>query len=319
MSESYLIFGGSGFIGTHLTERSSRAGIRIVSADIVPPRAVIAGVDYQTADVRDLSNFELSVPVDRIYLFAAVHTTPGHPDHDYYETNICGALEVARFAERHNIQEIVFTSSISVYGTTEQTKDEASLPAPESPYGRSKLMAEKILRHWAEQDSGRKLTIVRPAVVFGRGEGGNFTRMAKLLGKGFFVYPGRKDTIKACIYVEDLLLAIEFARAHGERQVTFNAAYPQRYTLEQIVQSLIVGHFPTARTVLVPRRVVTTAAAVLGPIGFLNIGIHPQRVTKLVRSTDVYPGWLVAAGFQFPEALGSVMRRWSDATNGSFV
>jgi hypothetical protein len=43
---------------------------------------------------------------------------------------------------------------------------------------------------------------LQAAVIFGAGEGGNFTRLAKLLQKVFFVYPGRKDTIKACFYVK---------------------------------------------------------------------------------------------------------------------
>jgi len=320
MVEKVIIFGGSGFIGTHLTRKlSGDLGCEVISADIRPPRERLPGVDYRIADVRDLSAFEAPTDTARIYNLAAIHTTPGHPTHEYYETNIAGAIEVTGLAERAGIKEILFTSSISIYGPSEEMKTEDSLPAPVSAYGRSKLLAESVHRQWAARDPSRVLTVVRPAVVFGPGEGGNFARLAALLKKGLFVYPGRKDTIKACIYVEDLIAAFEFARSKRLPVTTLNGAYPQRYTLEQIVEALIDQHFPRAHTFLVPRVVVTAAAKMLGAVGFLNLGIHPERVMKLVLSTDIYPGWLTNNGFTFPGSLADVLARWSRQTGGSFV
>ena len=319
MADSVIVFGGSGFIGTHLTRRLSAAGTRVVSVDIREPRERLAGVDYRRGDVRALATFSLNEPVDRIYNLAAVHTTPGHPTHEYYETNVAGALEITKLAERSGINEIVFTSSISVYGPSEEMKTEESRPAPTSAYGWSKLLAERVHDDWFNRRDGRRLTVVRPAVVFGPGEGGNFTRMAALLAKGFFIYPGRKDTIKACIYVQDLLEAIEYARSSNRTKIVFNGAYPERYTLEQIVGTLIRDHFPQARTVLIPQTAVTGAAKVLGVIDIFKLGIHPDRVMKLVQSTDIYPRWLTEHGFKFPTSLEDVLKRWSKQTNASFI
>jgi nucleoside-diphosphate-sugar epimerase len=321
MSQDVIVFGGSGFIGTHLVRRlasGSRNG-KIISVDIREPRERISGVDYRRADVRNLGAFDPGDNTARIYNLAAVHTTPGHQPHEYFETNIAGALEITKLAERSNIKEIVFTSSISIYGPSEEMKTEQSQPAPVSAYGRSKLLAEQVHNDWLDRAAGRVLTVVRPAVVFGPGEGGNFTRMAALLAKGFFIYPGRKDTIKACIYVQDLLDAIEYARSNNSRKVVFNGAYPERYTLEQIVGTLVRNHFPRAHTVLIPRAAVTAIARILGFVDVFNLGIHPERVTKLVQSTDIYPSWLADSGFKFPTSLEDVLMRWSKQTNASFV
>ena len=57
-----------------------------------------------------------------IFNFAAVHRTPGHEDHEYFETNIRGAENVVAFAEKWNIKKIVFTSSIAPYGAAEELK-----------------------------------------------------------------------------------------------------------------------------------------------------------------------------------------------------
>lgn len=70
-----------------------------------------------------------------------------------------------------------FTSSIAPYGAAEELKEETTLPMPNTPYGISKLVAEKIHQTWQAGGEGRQLTIVRPGVVFGRGENGNFTRL----------------------------------------------------------------------------------------------------------------------------------------------
>lgn len=317
--KTVLVFGASGFIGGHLLRRLAQDGAaKLVGVDLVPPKSPVEGVEYRVGDVRDLSAFDLVEPVDLIVNLAAVHTTPGHPTEAYYETNILGAVEVCALARRKQVRDVIFTSSISVYGPGEETKSESSRPAPQSAYGWSKMMAERIHKSWVAEDEHNRLVICRPAVVFGAREGGNFTRLAKLMKKGFFIYPGRKDTIKGCIYVKDLVAALLFAWEQPERHVLFNASYPDRYTIEQIVETFRAGPFPTARTYLLPRWLITVAAALLRPFSIVGLGIHPDRVTKLVKSTDIEPAWLKAKGWiktgRLPEALSD----WGKDTDGTF-
>ena len=318
--DAVVIFGGSGFIGTHLARHLSQTGHRkIISVDLKPPREDIEGLTYLRGDVRSLKDFDVDGPVSAIFNLAAVHTTPGHPDYEYYEANVTGATEVTRFARRNKVHRIIFTSSISVYGPGEDMKTEQRAPAPTSSYGRSKLLAEGIHNAWAEEDASNLLVTCRPAVIFGEGEGGNFTRLAKLLRRGIFIYPGRKDTIKACFYVKDLVEALLEADAINEDSILFNGSYPDKYQLDQIVSTFKKDHFPKAFELMVPRWTLMFASTIARPFSSVGLGIHPDRIMKLVKSTDVYPDWLETKGMAKPNRLAEALADWSADTRGTFV
>lgn len=320
MNGAILVFGGAGFIGTHLLRRlAENAFGPLISVDRADPKNRVPCVTYICADVRDLNDLLVARPITRIYNLAAVHRTPGHDEHEYYQTNILGAAEITAFARKMNVRSIVFTSSISVYGPGEDTKIETTTPAPNSAYGWSKLLAERIHRNWHAENSERQLVIVRPAVIFGPGEGGNFTRLAQLLRRGLFIYPGRRDTVKACFHVDHLIDAIAYAVASDERFVLFNGCYPDHFTLEDIVETFRRNYFPNAHTYMIPRAAVLAAAIALRPFSGSKLGIHPDRVMKLVHSTNIEPRWLGDRGFAKQGLLSSALARWAEASDRQFT
>ena len=317
---SYFIFGGSGFIGTHLVDLISNQypNRKIYNLDIVENNHEGKST-YINCDVRSEINIDIPVTSeDVIFNFAAVHRTPGHPDQAYFETNIRGAENVCAFAEKFGIKKIVFTSSIAPYGAAEDLKTEETLPTPNTPYGISKLVAEKIHTIWqAKKPNERQLTIVRPGVVFGKGENGNFTRLYWGIRGGKFFYPGRKDTIKACIYVKELVRFFKYRMIDNDFVGTdiFNCTFEPAYTIEEICTTMQKATNMKRNIPLIPGGLLMFAASVLGPIGGKKVGIHPDRVKKLMVSTNICGKKLAASDYKFHYTLEESFRDWFNDCN----
>lgn len=335
---NFFITGGTGFIGTHLANLLSERYPEsiIYNLDIVKPGNPLPTVKNYKSALREgqkLKSFfiecdvrkpiELSVPItpeDIIFNFAAVHRTPGHEDHEYFETNIRGAENVTEFAERHGIKKIVFTSSIAPYGAAEELKEETTLPTPNTPYGISKLVAEKIHQMWQARDAEhRQLTIVRPGVVFGKGENGNFTRLYWGIRKHSFAYPGRKDTIKACVYVKEL---VRFILWNVEERNTpfevYNCTFEPAYTIEQIVTSMKKVTGLKQSVPFIPNAIIMPAAFCAQILGS-PMGICPARVKKLQISTNICGKKMANSGYQFKYSFEEALADWFNDNDGKWL
>ena len=151
--------------------------------------------------------------------------------------------------------------------------------------------------------------VCRPAALFGPGENGNFTRLIRSLRRGRFVYPGRKDTVKSCGWIGDLVRSAGFARGLGRRSFLYNLAFPERITLERIVLALcrLEGRAPPMR--VLPCGLVG-AATLAGLLLGGRSGLHPKVVEKLLRSSWIEPCALLQEGFAFPWTLEKALAAW---------
>jgi len=319
---NHIIFGASGFIGTHLVNiiKEENPDAIIYNLDIIEENHDGKSL-FIYCDIRQ--KIKLDIPVtseDVIFNLAAVHRTPGHPDCEYFETNIYGAENVCTFANEYNIRKIIFTSSIAPYGASENLKEETTLPTPNTPYGISKLIAEKTHQIWQAKDNTRELTIVRPGVVFGKGENGNFTRLYWGVRKRSFIYAGRKDTIKACIYVKDLVYFMLYKLDnHKGGTDVYNCTYGPAYTIEQICNEMLCITGLRRKIIKIPGGLLMTAAFIVGLLGGKVLGIHPARVKKLMISTNISGKKLVSSGYSFKYTFHEALVDWYADNDNQFL
>lgn len=324
-----IIFGGSGYIGGFLANYLVDQDVAemIVLADISPPRKEVWSeklTDFEVSGKLIFEKIDVRNPIclhdfcpDVIFNFAAIHREPGHQDHEYFRTNISGAENVVRFAEETGCKTIVFTSSIAPYGHAEVARDEGSQVVPYSPYGSSKLVAEKIHQGWQQKSSDNKLVIVRPGVIFGPYEDGNVPRLKNALKKNAFCYVGNRDVQKAGGYVKELvgtmLWTLELMQRTNTNSVLYNFSFEAPPTLEQYVTAVskVLGvkrFVPNVPYFLVlgVARVVHVIAGIFG----INHPAHPERIKKLRVNNIIIPKFLKNNGYQFKYSLEESLEDW---------
>jgi UDP-glucose 4-epimerase len=169
---SILVTGGAGFIGGHLAESFVRDGHDVVVLDNFDPyydtrikehNVEVArdaadsdggSYDLVEGDVRDANLVdELVADADYVYHQAAQAGVRADISPRKYDTvNVDGTLNVLDAARDHGLERLVFASSSSVYGKPRYLPyDEDHLTTPVSPYGASKLAAERYTMVYAER------------------------------------------------------------------------------------------------------------------------------------------------------------------------
>jgi GlcNAc-P-P-Und epimerase len=205
--------GGSGFIGTHLIKLLDSIGIhQVINYDINEPK-IISNATYIKGDIRSESEvYDAMKNCDTVIHLAAIWDDFSLDESEYFSTNVDGTQIVINAAKKHHIHTFLNYSSVSVYGETEEECIEKMTDLnPTNPYGRSKLMAEKLFGHWYKENSGISVVHLRPSVVFGKYNYGNIYRLINQINSGFyFNIKKSKSSLKSITYVENLTNATVF-------------------------------------------------------------------------------------------------------------
>jgi len=172
-----LLTGATGYIGSHTCVELMAAGWTPVIVDNLcnSSPVVLDRIERITgrrpafveADVRDreaLDRVFRAHPVDAVVHFAglkAVGESVAEPLR-YYENNVVGTTVLLEAMNRHDVKRLVFSSSATVYGMAEKMPlTEDSPLGAVNPYGRTKLMAEQILRDVAAAGPEWRVMLLR--------------------------------------------------------------------------------------------------------------------------------------------------------------
>ena len=292
------IFGGSGYIGSYISKYFNDENSNIFIFDLeIPKTDNQSNIIYKKCDVRkeiynqiDLDN------IDWIFNLAAVHREPGHNKHEYFKTNILGAHNITKYANRVNCHNIYFMSSIAVYGKADKC-DENEIEMPDTPYGISKLNAEYIHKIWNKSNKLNRLIICRPAVVYGPFDEGNIGRLIKAVRKGYFVFTDNKKIIKSYAYVYGLLDSIKYVIDIAEKEIVYNYCESENKNLSHLVNSIREEYKIKKLILNINIRFLKLIVSALKLLP-LKTDINITRLNKLNKSTYVMPNYLMEKNYK---------------------
>lgn len=319
-----IVFGGAGYIGEHLFRRLASLDWfdRLISVDIREPKNSVEGVNYLYGDVRKAIDSIQTENIDAnqswVFNLAAIHREPGHQPHEYFDTNIHGAININEFSANIGITNLYFTSSIAPYGRSRSMKSEKSDCHPETPYGISKWKAESIHEIWQKSQANRRLIICRPSVIYGPGDPGNVLRMIKGVLKGTFFIPGDPNIVKSHGYIEGLIDSILFTMQKDDGYILYNYAENPCIPLGEMVAS-IKNSFGIKRPV--PRIPLFLLILISKGISLLwkKGPIHPVRVKKASFPTNIKPEYLIDSNFDFKYDFPRSLEVWKKKSPEDFL
>jgi UDP-glucose 4-epimerase len=175
-SQSILVTGGAGFIGSEVTRQLAARGARVTVVDnlINGKRDNLVGLpaDAVTLVVTDVRNEErmkaLLKGVDVIYHLACLGVRHSiHSPRENHEVNASATLVLLAAAQARRVGRFVYVSSSEVYGTARtvpMTEEHPTLPA--TVYGASKLAGEGYARAY-HRTYGYPTVVVRPFNAYG--------------------------------------------------------------------------------------------------------------------------------------------------------
>lgn len=204
-----LVTGGSGFIGTHLTDFYQGKGAEILNLDPNPPLNPDQKTFWREHDILDAEAtfdvFRAFQPTHVIHLAARADLDEKR-DVNAYDVNIQGVRNVLNGIQQvDSVERVVVASTmfVCVPGYTPKAEDDY---CPHTVYGESKVLTEKITR---EHGLTCVWTIVRPAMIWGPYHERLRDEFFTILRKGLYFHPGNTRARRSYGYVGNTVFQID--------------------------------------------------------------------------------------------------------------
>jgi nucleoside-diphosphate-sugar epimerase len=300
------IIGGSGFIGTRLCKHLIRESISFEILDLRLSRAFPEV--SKIADIRDLTALRSSLRGKKIIHLAAVHRDDVRDKQAYFETNAEGTKNICILAAEREIEHIIFTSTVAVYGFAPADTGEDGAIEPFNDYGKSKFEGEKILRTWqATLPNKRSLIIVRPTVVFGEGNRGNVFNLLNAIASKKFVMVGSGRNKKSMAYVGNVAAFLSASLKQNCRCAIYNYVDGPDMDMNTLVaraRSVLLGKNNVGfRLPYVLAILLAQLAELVSVVSGRSLPVSQIRVKKFVSTTSFSSAASRMTGFRAPFTL----------------
>lgn len=294
-----LVTGATGFLGRHVARDLMAHGWRVRGLARPGSGALEPGVEPAPAaglDDRDALRRACAGVDAVVHLAARVHVmreTSADPLGDFRRVNVEGTRAVAEAAADQAVRAVVLASSVKAVGESSGGGcwTEAVSPAPQDPYGVSKLEAERVLREVAEA-RGLHAPVLRLPLVYGPGVKGNFIRMFRLVDRGVPLPLGSVRNRRSLAFAGNVAAAVRAViAAPAAARETFFVSDGFDFSTPELVRAIARALGRPARLVPVPEG----AFRLAGRLGDrLGAPLTTAAVDRLLGSLCVDTGHLRA-------------------------
>lgn len=275
MAKSYLVTGGSGFLGSALARRLIQNGhhVRVLDNDSRGSRTRLADLqkDFELVegDIRDFATVERAVKgVDAVCHLAFVNGTElfySHPEL-VLEVGVKGIMHVVDACLKHNVGELILASSSEVYNEAGVVPTDETVPLcipdpwnPRYSYAAGKLISEVIALNYGRTQFER-VVVFRPHNVYGPDMGWEHVipqfiiRMKEGCREqdGLICFPiqGNGKQTRSFIFIEDFTDGLNLVIEKGEHLGLYHIGTMQEVTIESLAQ--MVGDYFGVRIAVMP-------------------------------------------------------------------
>ena len=183
----YVVTGGAGFIGSHITEKLVQRGDDVIVIDDLNTgkeenlESIIEKINFVKGSILDIELLDkLTKDVDGVFhqaALASVQDSFSKPD-EYHNVNVNGTENILKLAKKNNFK-VVYASSSSVYGNpTRIPIKESDEKNPINPYAETKLKKEELAIKYSKM--GVSVIGLRYFNVFGKGQSKEYAGVLKL-------------------------------------------------------------------------------------------------------------------------------------------
>ena len=232
-----VVTGGAGFVGAHLARALVTQGDEVTVLDVDPTSPLLDDLDEVARVAGDVTDHEAldaairDAAPERIFHTAGILSAAAEERwEDAFAVNAVGTFELLAAATRHDVERVVFTSTVATFGPGSGPVAGRSTPQrPTSMYGVTKVFGE-LLGEWFDRTRSIEVRAARlPAVMgAGRGPGGasayGSTVISEAAIEGRSTIPVAPETVMALVYVKDVvagLLALADAPQAALRHRTY--------------------------------------------------------------------------------------------------
>jgi nucleoside-diphosphate-sugar epimerase len=271
-----LLTGANGFLGKYINDYFVDKKNKVIKIGKSNRNDILSDLSI---DIPNLQNDQFSIVV---HVAGKAHFLPKNKLQEkvFYDVNVLGTKNLLTSIDNLSIKPkaFVFISTVAVYGLSNGININENMPLnAKDAYGHSKILAEKMVENWCEENDVI-CTILRLPLVIGINPLGNLKSMIEGIKKGYYVNIGGGKARKSMVLAKDIAGFIYTVNSIGGIYNITDGYHPNFFDLSTLIALKTKSR--------IPKNIPLKIAFVIAKIGDLFGENFPFNTNKFLKITS---------------------------------